>query len=279
MNKQEKPVIPAIPKPEKPHTPIPGLQEGREMTLSHGASIPMMIIESVSESGMKISQKREMVLVVKKGVTVVSNGNTMTVRANAVSFLGLPFLIAFATACVSIAVVIVLGLHFKFNQTPQPTTPVPQAHAIVTPTLNNANNLIKMEEEMIKVDGLLSEETDELGKVINYEKPSELFRLIADKEGAIKVYEEAVALRKSAAKNENDRSQIRQAIIRLHALLRQSKLPEAYQRHASRQLWIIYHCHLQDFKSAQGAEKMIKKYNERAKPNERVPTICPKDDE
>lgn len=284
------PVIPFVPKMGSQNT-IPPIPDGKPITKENRGSLPIQFWLTVEDKSSIPSTKTQLPIDLDDGVALTFVGGKAQLKTIAsphqkispFSFWGLPFLLVFGIACVAMTAAVFLATSKK-NTPAQPenkTVVAPRATPIVTPVLNAANNLAKPAKAELKVDGLLPKEhkLSEEDMVTTYEKPAELFDLIADKENAIKIYEEAVQLRKMAAKYDNDEYRMRQAIIRLQALLRQSKLPEGYQRHAARQLWIIYHCHLKHYKSAQVAEELMKKYNRRAAPNERVPTICPKDGE
>ncbi len=287
------PVIPFVPRMGSQNT-IPPIPDGKPITKENRGSLPIQFWLTVEDKSSMPSTKTQLPIDLDDGVALTFLGGKAQLKTIApshqkvspFSFWGLPFLFVFGIACVAMTAAVFLAIVNKKTAPPSPenkTVVAPRATPIVTPALNAANNLAKPAKAELKVDGLLPKEDklseEELDMVTSYEKPAELFDLIADKEGAIKIYEEAVQLRKMAAKYGNDEYRMRQAIIRLQALLRKSKLPEGYQRHAAKQLWVIYHCHLKWYKSAQEAESLMKKFNKRAAPNERVPTICPKDDE
>jgi hypothetical protein len=287
------PVIPMIPTGSKKSvtpSPIPGLPEGKDLTLVHGTTIPITISESTPGLGIAIGKDRKVLLDIGPGVNVLFLDGKLRVRANALTFLGLPFLIAFTIACVAIAVAVVLGFYFKYNQAPAPPQPenksvtAPRTTPIVTPAINDTNNLAKPATNEVRKEPMIEVSKDLLNMddqdfVRTYDDPSELYKLIADKDEAIKVYEEAVQLRKTAAQHGNDAYRMRQSSIRLQALLSQSNLPYGYQRHAAKQLWVIYHCHWQNARLAKEALALLDKYNKKASAAEKVIVACPKEGE
>ncbi len=96
------------------------------------------------------------------------------------------------------------------------------------------------------------------------------------------MYKEAVRLKNIGISFEDEtrKDYLKQSIIRLGALLTKSALPEAYQRLAAKQLWIIQYCYLKQLPQAKETELLIKKLNARAPDKKyRVATICPNDDE
>ena len=289
--KPNSPVIPLIPNGSKKSvtpSPIPGLPEGKDLTLVHGTTIPITISEITPGLGIAVGKDRKVLLDIGPGVNVLFLDGKLRVRANAISFLGWPFLIVLGTACAAV----LMAIYFKISNSqapapPQPenkTVTAPRATPIVTPAINAANNLAKPEKTELKVDGLLPKDDHpegKLGRFPIYESAKNLYPLIGEKDEATSMYKEAVQLKNIGISfdDETRKDYLKQSIIRLGALLTKSALPEAYQRLAAKQLWIIQYCYLKQLPQAKETELLIKKLNARAPKDFRVVTMCPKDDE
>lgn len=284
------PVIPMIPTGSKKSvtpSPIPGLPEGKDLTLVHGTTIPITISESTPGLGIAVGKDRKVLLDIGPGVNVLYIDGKLRVRANVLSFLGWPFLIVLGTACAAILIAVYFKINSQAPAPPQPenkTVTAPRATPLVTPVIQAANNLAKPEKTELKVDGLLpKDDTPEgkLGRFPIYESAKNLYPLIGEKDEATSMYKEAIQLKNIGISfdDETRKDYLKQAIIRLGALLTKSALPEGYQRLAAKQLWIIQYCYLKQLPQAKETELLIKKLNARAPKKFRVATICPAEDE
>jgi hypothetical protein len=289
------PVIPFVPKMGSQNT-IPPIPDGKPITKENRGSLPIQFWLTVEDKSSIPSTKTQLPVDLDDGVALTFLGGKAQLKTIAsphqkvspFSFWGIPFLLVFGIACVAITAVMFLATNKKETQTTMAVAP--RATPIVTPALKAANNLAKSEKTGVKVDGLLpkenklleDEEEERLGRFPIYKNSSEIYKLIENKEEAIDLYKEAVQMKNIGVSydNETRKDYLRQAIIRLGALLTKSALPEAYQRLAAKQLWIIQYCYLKQLAQAKETELLIKKLNARAPAkNMRVATICPKDDE
>jgi len=284
QGQQGQPVIPLVPKPGHQNT-IPPIPDGKPITKENRGSLPIQFWLTVEDKSSIPSTKTQLPIDLDEGVALTFFGGKAQLKTIAspnqkispFSFWGIPFLLIFGVACVAITSVMFLTMRKK-EITSTATVPPPSGTPIVTPALNAANHAVQTEEKPeIKVEMMVDENAMNTHKflVTKYSAQStDLFNLIADKDEAIKIYEEAVELRQKAVKYQ-DTELLEQATFRLQALLKKSKLPNGYQHHAAKELWMIFQCQGKSAKGAREMEEFLEKRNKKLKEL----LACPKDGE